>query len=125
MTVTAEPRSDARTFDDDAELLTGVLAHVIRSGEGEQALELHERSVALARRARDGDEAAADELAQLAAELDLPRVEVLIRSLTRFFQLLNLAEDNERVRRLLRRDAEHGPMHNHGSIRDGVRRLAE
>ena len=67
---------------------------------GTPALELHERAVALAQRSRAGDEAAADELAELVAGLSVAEAEVLIRSLTRWFQLLNLAEDNERVRRL-------------------------
>ncbi len=43
--------------------------------------------------------------AALVAELDREPTEVLVRSLTRWFQLVNLAEDNERVRRLRARDA--------------------
>ena len=44
--------------------------------------------------------------------------DMLIRSLTRWFQLLNLAEDNERVRRLRARGDE-----NPGSVRHAVRRI--
>ena len=40
----------------------------------------------------------------LIAELDLDAIELLIRSLTRWFQLINLAEDNERVRRIRARE---------------------
>jgi phosphoenolpyruvate carboxylase len=114
-----------RTFDDDEALLSGALAEVIRHSDGQRTLELHERCVALARRAREDDDAAAEELAALVGGLDVAAIEVLIRSLTRWFQLVNLAEDNERVRRLRRRDVERGPMHNEGSIGDAVRRLAE
>ena len=49
---------------------------------------------------------------------------MLIRSLTRWFQLLNLAEDNERVRRLRRREERHAPAPRRGGLRDAVERLA-
>src|SRR3954462_7617145 len=114
-----------RSFDDDRTLLLGVFTDVVQRAEGPEALRLHERAVALARAARGGEDGAAGELERLVASLDVERAEVLVRSLTRFFQLINLAEDNERIRRLRHRDAEHGPMHNSGSIRDAIRRLAE
>ena len=103
----------ARTFADDEALLGDVLAAVIRAGDGEAALELHGRSVALAQRARAGDDDAADELAALVAGLTVAEADVFIRSLTRWFQLLNLAEDNERVRRLRARGDE-----SPGSVRE-------
>ena len=114
-----------RTFDDDEALLSEALAEVIRASDGQETLDLHERCVALARRARDGDDDAAEALDALVQGLDVAAIEVLIRSLTRWFQLVNLAEDNERVRRLRRRDVERGTMHNDGSIGDAVRRLSE
>ena len=92
--------SAVRDFDDDEALLSDVLAQVVRADPHEGALALHERTVALAGRARDGDEASARELAELVAGLDPEAAEVLVRSLTRWFQLVNLAEDNERVRRI-------------------------
>ncbi|MEA2266293.1 MAG: hypothetical protein QOE27_1876, partial [Solirubrobacteraceae bacterium] len=57
--------TDARSFADDQELLGWALGEVIRDAEGEEAFELHERSVSLASRAREGDAGAADELADL------------------------------------------------------------
>ncbi len=113
-----------RTFADDEALLSAVLADVVRAGAGPAALELHERAVQLARRARHQDEAAADELAALVAGLSLEQTQVLVRSLTRWFQLVNLAEDNERVRRLRRRTAEAAPDPRPGSLRDAIHRLA-
>jgi phosphoenolpyruvate carboxylase len=114
----------ARTFSDDEALLHSAFAAVIEASEGSAALDLHERAVALAQRSRSGDEAAADKLASLVAELDLGETEMLIRSLTRWFQLLNLAEDNERVRRLRQREERYAPEPRRGGLRDAVQRLA-
>ena len=93
-------------------------------GGGADALRLLDDAVALGQEARLGDERAADRLAELVAGLTLDETEVLVRSLTRWFQLVNLAEDNERVRRLRRRDARDAPAPRRGSLRDAVHRLA-
>ena len=53
----------ARRFVDDQNLLSALLADVIRAGHGERALELHDRAVALGKRSRAGEEGAAHELA--------------------------------------------------------------
>ena len=68
---------------------------------------------------------AGDALAQLIAELDLERIELLIRSLTRWFQLINLAEDNERVRRIRAREAREWPAPRRGSIDEAVSQMAQ
>ena len=49
---------------------------------------------------------------------------MLVRSLTRWFQLVNLAEDNERVRRLRAARGGEAPAPRRGSLRDAVQRLA-
>ncbi|MGI8802116.1 MAG: phosphoenolpyruvate carboxylase [Solirubrobacteraceae bacterium] len=113
-----------RAFVDDHELLAWALGEVLRDAEGEHALELHDRSVTLARRVRAGDPAAADELAGLVAEMSLADLQVLIRSLTCWFGLVNLAEDNDRVRRLRAREALHAPTARRGSSRHAMERLA-
>ena len=102
---TAEP--EARTYADDEALLGGILDEVISAVEGPQALELHRRAIELGERSRSGDAAAADELAQLVGGLELPAIVLLIRMLTRWFQLMNLAEDLDRVRRI--RMLDQGP----------------
>ena len=48
-----------------------------------------------------------------------------MRSLSRWFQLINLAEDNERVRRLRRRERGLGDAPRAGSLRDAIQHLAE
>ncbi|MEA2299999.1 MAG: phosphoenolpyruvate carboxylase [Solirubrobacteraceae bacterium] len=117
--------TDARSFADDQELLGWALGEVIRDAEGEEAFELHERSVSLASRAREGDAGAADELADLVGEMSLEDLQVLIRSLTCWFGLVNLAEDNERIRRLRAREVRRAPAPRRGSPRHAMQRLAE
>ncbi|MEA2221288.1 MAG: phosphoenolpyruvate carboxylase [Solirubrobacteraceae bacterium] len=111
-------------FVSDEALLGSVLEEVICATVGEPALELHRRAVALGRRSRGGDAAAADELASLVAGLDVPQLELLVRMLTCWHQLMNLAEDNDRVRRLRARELEHAPQPRRGSLRDAITRLA-
>ncbi len=114
-----------RDFDSDVALLTAVLDEVITVEGGSELLELRGRTVDLTRRARDGDERAGDELAELIAGLDLATLEPLVRSLTRWFQLMNLAEDNERVRRIRARTARESPAPRRGSVAGAVAELRE
>ena len=112
-----------RDFAADEALLTDVLREVIAMGGGADALRLLDEAVALGQEARLGDERAADRLAELVAGLTLDETEVLVRSLTRWFQLVNLAEDNERVRRLRARDAADPDRPRTGSLRHVVSAL--
>lgn len=114
-----------RSLEHDQALLTEVLAEVVAASEGEAAVELHGRAVELAQRARAGDEAAPDELRDLVFGLSPRMTELLVRSLVRWFQLINLAEDNDRVRRLRARQAASRPEPRSGSLREAVARLAE
>ncbi len=121
--VTDAPSTDS-AFEADQALLTGVLREVIALGEGDDVLAVLDEAVDLGRRARQGSEAHADALAQLVAGLDLDRMEVLVRALTRWFQLINLAEDNERVRRLRGRDLAAPGTPRRGSLREAIGLLA-
>src|SRR3954469_3722672 len=114
----------SRGFVSDESLLTGVLEDVICASVGPGALELHRRAVALGRRSREGDGAAADELADLVASLEVRKLQLLVRMLTCWHQLMNLAEDNDRVRRLRCRELDEAPAPRRGSLRDAITRLA-
>ncbi len=118
------PTPPLRSFAEDRTLLLETLTDVVRMSDGIDVLDLHERIVGLARTARAGDEDAADALSALVAGLDLDGAEMLVRTLTRWFQLVNLAEDNERIRRLAAREAAEAPAPRRGSMRDAVERLA-
>jgi phosphoenolpyruvate carboxylase len=111
-----------RTFADDEALLDGVLDDVVRAVEGRRALDLLERAVDLGRRSRAGDAAAADELARLVAELAPPDLVLLTRLLTAWFALMNLAEDNDRVRRI--RILDEGAAPRRGSLQEAISQLA-
>src|SRR5690348_93280 len=121
--MTGEPT--IRGFEQDVDLLTDVLAEVVASSEGEAAIDLHRRAVELAQLARAGDGQAPERLQDLVDGLSPRMTELLVRSLTRWFQLINLAEDNDRVRRLRARENASRPAPRSGSIREAVGALAE
>ncbi|MBX3030508.1 MAG: phosphoenolpyruvate carboxylase [Chloroflexi bacterium] len=127
--VRAEPRgigtSGARDpLAREVKLLGALLGEVIVEQEGEELLDLVERirRAAIALRRTDS----VDERRALAAELDgidAPRAEVLIRAFGLYFQLANLAEEKERVRRLRRRARTSPRGVVDGSVADAVDRL--
>ncbi len=122
MSAAATATLPKRTFADDESLLGGVLDDVIRAVEGPHALELHRSAVELGRRSRRGEPGAADELAQLVATLELDDLVLLIRMLTGWFALMNLAEDNDRVRRI--RALDELPQPRRGSLHEAIFQLA-
>jgi phosphoenolpyruvate carboxylase len=113
-----------RSFVDDRTLLLELFCAVLAASEGDDAVALHERAAALGKRSRAGDHGATRELEELVADLPLDDAQVLMRSLSRWFQLINLAEDNERVRRLRRRERAGAGAPRPGSLRAAVMHLA-
>ena len=113
-----------RTFAEDQSLLGALLAEVIRAGHGDEALELHDRAVELGHRTEEGEQGAADELERFIGGLSLDDMQLLARSLTAWFQLLNLAEDNQRMRRIRARSAARADEPRRGSLGDAVQHLA-
>ena len=122
---TAPSIAPGRDFLADETLLRDVLNDVIRHCDGDRVLRLVQRTVALASATRAGDASAPGELARLIAGLELADVEILVRALTRWFQLLNLVEDNERVRGLRSRAAGEAPAARSGSLQALMSDLAE
>lgn len=119
-----EQRHPSPEFDADEALLTGVLADVIQASHGEEMVALLDEVTALGRAVRDGDQQAVARLQELFAGLELERMEVLVRALTRWFQLVNLAEDNDRLRRIRWREEQEAPAPRRGSIRRAIASLA-
>jgi phosphoenolpyruvate carboxylase len=122
MSAVASTQSGPRTYADDEALLGGILDEVIRAVEGPEALDLHREAIELGERSRSGDAGAAEQLAALVAGLELTQIVLLIRMLTRWFQLMNLAEDLDRVRRIHRLDEGPGPRR--GSLHAAIAQLA-
>src|SRR5262245_33285127 len=104
-----------RTLSDDVYLLAGLLGDVLKALAGRPAFDLEEEARGLAKAFRGGDAAAGDRLEALIAGASVEETGVLTRAFTSYFQLINLAEDNERIRRLRRREAESAPRHPEGT----------
>ena len=99
----------ARTLSDDIYLLGDLLGDVIQSQAGQDDFALEEEVRALGKEFRSGNDDAARRLAAVVHGVSVDDAEMLIRAFTNYFQLVNLCEDNERVRRLKRRERENAP----------------
>lgn len=88
-------------------LLGGLLGETIIAQEGEPVYEMEEEIRQLAKSWRSGDETAKRKLAEIIPNLvnDLPLTAANLKAFTTYFQLVNLAEERERVR-VLRQRAE-------------------
>ncbi len=112
-----------RTLSDDIYLLAGILGNVLRGSGGERAFAQTETARGLAKELRGGDIQAGVQLDSLVRELPDEEAETLVRAFTNYFQLINLAEDSERLRRIRRREAaSSGPRR--GSIDEAIGLLA-
>nr|MDQ3044654.1 phosphoenolpyruvate carboxylase [Chloroflexota bacterium] len=114
----------SRSLSDDIFLLGDVLGDVIRSQAGHAAFELEETVRGLSKAFRSGDPSAGNELTALISETSTDEARMLIRAFTNYFQLVNLAEDNERIRRLRQREAREVPAVRPGSLREVIQTLA-
>jgi len=106
---------DKRTLDEkliplsnDIKLLGGLLGQIIQQQHGEAAYNLVEdvRHTAKARRA--GNAEAAERLETLIRETTLEEKRMLNRAFGNYLQLINIAEENQRIRTLRRREIERG-----------------
>lgn len=122
---TTTGRINDRRLSDDVYLLAGLLGDVISSMAGEDAFELEETARELAKRLRTGDESASDDLGLLVHQSGTDDLRILIRAFTNYFQLINLAEDNERIRRLRAREHASPDTPRRGSIQDAIQSMVE
>lgn len=121
-------RADAvltpRTFSSDLYLLVGVLGEVIQETAGPDAFELEEAVRAGAKALRAGSPEAGVELDTLISGADSDELRMLIRAFTNYFQLNNIVEDSERIRRVRRREAQNPEDPRRGSIYEAIAALA-
>ncbi len=87
-------------------LLGDLLGETIIEQEGQELFDLVEEIRALAKAHRRGDAVAGEELLALVEALPLEQARVVVKSFSAYFQLVNLAEEEERVRVLRRRARE-------------------
>ncbi len=90
----------------DIHLLGGLLGDIIREQHGADAFALVERVRASAKARRAGDPSALDDLVTTIDGLDTASLQVLIKAFSSYFQLINIAEDLQRIRVLRQREAE-------------------
>ncbi|MFW6183978.1 MAG: phosphoenolpyruvate carboxylase [Chloroflexota bacterium] len=110
----------------DIHLLGDTLGQVIRQQAGIALFDLEERIRAMSKTRRIDPDPAVDEyLAQLVEELSLQEAETVARAFTTYFDLINLAEENHRVRVLRYREREAFPQPLGESVADAIAHLWE
>src|SRR6185436_4621261 len=106
----------------DIRLLGNLLGTVIREQHGEAAFNLVERVRRAAKDRRSNLPGAAEDLTATINSLDLDSQRILIKAFSNYFQLINIAEDQQRIRTLRERE-RNGQVQE--SIDDAVRALHE
>lgn len=104
-------REKQERLSEDIHLLGDILGHVIRRQAGIEIFELEERIRALAKTRRlENDPAIDTRLAYVVGRLDPDEAELVARSFTTYFELVNLAEEQHRVRVLRERERDFHPQ---------------
>jgi phosphoenolpyruvate carboxylase len=109
----------------DVRFLGDLLGEVIRELEGQRAIDLVEEIRGLARARRAGDHAAEATLDERIATLDERQSTIVARAFSVFFDLVNIAEDRQRVRVLRDRERARDPKPLVESLAGGVTALSE
>ncbi len=124
MAIPTEQRQKLLPLRTDVHFLGELLGQVLIRQEGEALFETEERirrlAIRVRRLGRVRDEAT---LTRLLEELSLPTAEKVIRAFSVYFQLVNIAEENHRLRRKRYYEAKPGFHPQRGSIDDLVHRL--
>ena len=95
----------------DIKLLGNLLGLVIREQHGTEGFRLVEQVRAEARARRKGEPGAEEALRATIDQLDAPSLDVLIKAFSNYFQLINIAEDQQRIRVLRSREANASADH--------------
>lgn len=98
------------SLSEDIHLLGDILGRVIRRQAGIEVFELEERIRALTKTRRvDADPAVDARLELVVNQLELTQLELVARAFTTYFELVNLAEEQHRVRVLRERERQVHP----------------
>jgi phosphoenolpyruvate carboxylase len=106
-------------------MLGDLLGQVISELESPQVFEIEERIRQLAKARRAGDRSAAAALQQEVSSLDAERGRAVAACFAAYFDLVNIAEENERVKLLHRREDENYPQPIGESIGEALASLKE
>jgi phosphoenolpyruvate carboxylase len=123
------------TLSSDVRWLASLLGEVIAEQHGADALELVEQIRALAKARRRNDPQGDAALRAAIAALTLDQQKILLKAFGNYFQLINIAEDEERIRVLESREREGtltemiengvAALHGRGLSAEAVRGLLE
>jgi phosphoenolpyruvate carboxylase len=91
----------------DIRLLGTLLGIIIKEQHGEEAYALVEKVRQTAKARRAGDPQATTTLQEIINGISLDQKRVLIKAFSNYFQLINIAEDQQRIRTLREREAKH------------------
>ncbi len=118
--------SERDGLSEDIHLLGDILGRVIRQQDGIEAFELEERIRALTKTRRvDSNPAIDARIETIVNELDVALIERVSRAFTTYFELINIAEEQQRVRVLRRREADAHPRPLRESIAAAITDLRE
>ena len=93
------------TLSKDINTLGSLLGVIIREQEGAAAFDLVEEIRLVSKARRSGDPVAAQTLADRVDTIPLDAKNVLIKAFSNYFQLINIAEDLQRIRVIRQREA--------------------
>lgn len=106
----------------DIKLLGNLLGYIIREQHGQGALDLVENIRAIAKSRRNGDSKATQQLIDTIQKCDLESKNILIKAFSNYFQLINIAEDLQRIRVIYDRERKGTLIE---SIQTAIRNLHE
>ena len=100
----ADSIDHSRAISADIKRLGGLLGQIIREQHGQEALDLVEEIRALAKARRNHEPQAAEKMMERLSDLSLEQKKVLIKAFSTYFQLIDIAEDRQRIRILRERE---------------------
>src|SRR5690348_8363495 len=106
-------------------LLGDILGEVISELESPELFEIEERIRAAAKERRAGDETAAKELESEVEALDTNAARAVSAAFTTYFDLVNLAEEYQRVQQLRERESMLSPAPLNESVGDAIAALKQ
>ncbi len=101
------------SLSQDIHTLGNLLGIIIQEQEGKAAYDLVEEIRAVSKARRNGDAVAAFRLADRLESISLDSKNILIKAFSNYFQLINIAEDLQRIRVIRQREAN-------GTLRESI-----
>ncbi|MCY3780990.1 MAG: phosphoenolpyruvate carboxylase [Chloroflexi bacterium] len=106
-------KTSGSPLSQDIHTLGNWLGIIIQEQNGMEAYELVEEIRAMSKARRNGDADAAFQLAERLENLPLAEKNVLVKAFSNYFQLINIAEDLQRIRVIRQREAN-------GTLRESI-----